>query len=468
MAQTLPYGRQKGVDIEKAETENNVWVLERLEEKIVSEPDGRFAESNRKLAQAIRAELKRRGAEAPEAPTQQAAGNGGGGAAPKAAAAGATDQSIERVGNQSIAFIGSFVDSGRVNAAMQAAESQCHLVAPATVCGSLPDLCEVAISAVYIDPNGPDVYQVTGDKKKPSDTDQMGLDRVALAKVLGAAGGDIVSVERLEPSGDPLYWVSRVTIRVRFFDGRSRRLIGVAVQDAREGSPMIRRIRTKAANRLKKYPKDFNDGGETEILELRNFLSRRADTMALNIATRRLGVRTSYARKSLQKPFAVAQLMVTGRSQDPEARWQYRTALLESVFGNEEHKGAQERLYGAPAQSAPAALPPPPVAPPRQLQPPPVGSVPEPEPYDEEEIETEGEPAAAPSETKTAEPADPNPPPADPPKASPAQPASQQAPAAQAGRAGTAGRTAGKAAPAAPPGQRSFSDPIEDPEAFPR
>jgi hypothetical protein len=117
---------------------------------------------------------------------------------------------------------------------------------------------------------------------------------------------------------------------------------------ARDGSPQIDEIRKKAASR------ERNDGGARQILELRKFLLRHAERKAKSRAIADLGVKRSYTKKELEKPFAVARLMFNGHVEgDPELTREFRLKIADSFLG------ASSALYGQPRASLPAPQPPP-------------------------------------------------------------------------------------------------------------
>src|SRR5690606_16446462 len=192
--------------------------------------------------------------------------------------------------------------------------------------------------------------------------DNVGLSGVTLAKIGAAVGVDWDPNEsrRLDDGSDPHYCHFRAVCRVRSFDGSIRTVPGEVEIDAREGSPLVDEIRTKAAARAKKDGKS-NDGGASQILELRKFLLRHAESKAQNRAiAKAAGIKRSYKAAELDKPFAVLRMVWTGESDDPETKRIFAAKTADAMLG-----GARA-LYG---QREPV----------RQLTeghaPPPVGSV---------------------------------------------------------------------------------------------
>lgn len=271
--------------------------------------------------------------------------------------------------------IGSYRDPAVITARMRQLMDEAHLVSPATECGSLAEGCEVALSAVLIDTNTPEVYGIAGDRGSPDET--VGLSKTALDRIAGAVGGTWVIEKsgRLDDRSDPRYVHYRAVLRVMDFDGSIREFPGEVEIDARDGSPQIEEIIEKAKN-----AKDQNGNAKPrdpkpQIVELRKFLLRHAESKAMNRAIRKLGVRTSYKRKELAKPFVAARVLFTGRTDDAELRRIFAGKIADTFLAS------RLALFGG---GTPAALP---AAPPARVidvghAPPPVGAVSD---YDEDD-----------------------------------------------------------------------------------
>ncbi len=253
---------------------------------------------------------------------------GGGAVAPAASAAPAQTQSIVQRTEAAKAIVGSF-DAPRANAALVQAAQHFHLVTPSSVVGSLPEGCEVSISLVTIE-KGKETYDLPGDMQ--------GLSRVALDKVFAAAGGTWIRSRRIDDGKDPHYCAWEAVGLVRTFDGQMRELPGNVEIDARDGSPQIAEI-------IEKAKAGRRDPGK-QIMELRKFLLRHAESKAMNRAVAKLGIRRGYKADEIAKPFAVARVIFTGRSEDPEARKVFHEKIADSFLGG------QRALYGE--QTSPA------------------------------------------------------------------------------------------------------------------
>lgn len=336
MAFTIPFGKSKGTPLDQADAKDLQYCITSISKKLVDEPDGPYATKNRAWLDAAQAETARRtgqqslgGSPAPRAARPAPAQNGG----PKPSASALATRGPD-------ALAGSFSDVNAAGDALRSAAAQMHLVSPATHCGMLPEGCGIAISVVHVDPNadkdGPgEVYKVGG---------KLGLSGTTLKKIGAAAAidWDMGQSGRLDDGRDPHYCHYRAVGIVRNFDGSARTVSGEVEMDAREGSPQLDEIRTKA--------KDRPDGGDSQILELRKFLLRHAETKAKLRAIADMGVKRAYTPAELQKPFAVARLMWTGQTKDPELRRIFATKQMDAMVGS------AAALYGR-REGGPAALP---------------------------------------------------------------------------------------------------------------
>jgi hypothetical protein len=258
---------------------------------------------------------------------------------------------------------GTFSNAAAASAALLEASRKYHLITPATVVGSLPEGCEVIVSIVQVDPYGPEVYAITGNKREPKDDDTVGLDKNALAKIAKAAGVSWISSRRTDDASHPHYCAWEAVCRAPNFDMTESVYPGNVDIDTREDGD----VSGPAAQEIRNKGKERTDGGDSQLLELRKFLMRHCESKAMNKAIGNMGVRRSYKRADLNKPFAVARLAFTGASNDPEARREFRQMIGQRFLG------ATQQLYGgAPGQTAVRSLPT--AAPTYQLHaPPPLG-----------------------------------------------------------------------------------------------
>lgn len=211
-------------------------------------------------------------------------------------------------------------DAARINELFERLSRESHLITPVTRVEMIPQGWGIQVSFVQINPDpGPN-----GEKHVFSRDGDLGLSAVALKLIATAADLHWAHHESgvLDDRKDPHYVHYRAVGYHQTFDGRWRPVNGEVELDARDGSALIERIKWNAQQRegeiRKKNPKYRGDDGRREILELRTFLLRRAQTMAKSRAVVDMGVRRYYARDELLKPFAVARLVFTGHCSDPE------------------------------------------------------------------------------------------------------------------------------------------------------
>jgi len=257
-----------------------------------------------------------------------------------------------------LAIEGNFSDPTRATVALKEAAEAYHLISPATMVGALPEGCAVSLALVRISPDDPHLYSVGG---------KMALDKTHLASIANAIGASTVFSRRTDDGSDPHYCAWTVKVRYRQFDGTWLSRQGSVEQDLREpyGAEYVDAVR-KAEDA--KPPRDPSK----QIGELRRFISRHAESKALNRAYAALGIRRSYTRQELARPFCVARIVFTGQSDDPAARAQFREAIMQSFLSS------SEDAFGPADQSEPME--------PRPLPPPPLREYSQPPTY-----ETEGE-----------------------------------------------------------------------------
>jgi hypothetical protein len=336
MAQfTIPGGPSKGTPIESADEKSITYWIDRIEKDLAENPTKKFADRDAQWLEAARAELARRsagGAPAAAPPPRQQA------AAPASTA-------LARPAPGSVAIAGSHARAEEIAAALVEAERQFHLVSPATQCGALPEGCEVVISMVSVDgrigsdgkPLSADIYPVGMGK--------FGLSKAPLDRIAGAAGvdWDPVLTRRLDDARDPFYCAFQAVGYVRSFDGTRRTITGTKEMDLRDGSPQCEALASRK--------RDGSGDASKQIREMRLHILGHAESKAKLRAIRSLGLQTSYKPEELSRPFAIARLMFTGRTADPELRREFARMNADAMISG------TRALYGAPALPAPIAAP---------------------------------------------------------------------------------------------------------------
>lgn len=422
---------KKKIPLDQADEKDLKYWVGRIAADLEENPNKQYADRDRALLAGMRAELAKRREAGGAAPAPRAPA-----AAPSTALATTAPAALAKPAAATAAISLDQVAGNpqAVTERLRVLSESYHLVSPATAVDALPPGFGVATSVVRVDPNP--------DKKGPGDVVPIGgklmLSANSLSRIAAAAGidWDPSRSGRLDNGQDPHYCHFRAVGFVRNFDGSVRTLTGEVEVDAREGSPQVEEIREKAKKRAIENPDDPNDGGASQILELRKFLLRHAERKAKNRAIVDMGVKRSYTKDEIEKPFAVARLMWTGQSDDPELKRTF------AVMGAERMLSGQAALYGA--QQQPPALPTPAAHPARPLPPftghapPPVGSVnDDPSDYGGYDLEGEGEEVAAPATPATVSQGQPVGEPVGAPVGAPAQAAAPQKQTAPGGAAPT-------------------------------
>jgi hypothetical protein len=193
-----------------------------------------------------------------------------------------------------------------------------------------------------IDPDDPNLYKV-GDK--------LALDRTHLAQLAIAIGASVVQSRRTDDGSDPHYCTWTAVVRIRLFDGTWVQRSGSAEMDVREpyGAEYVDAV---------EKAKDKNRDPHKQIRELRRFITRHAESKALNRAYAAIGLRRSYTAKELERPFCVARVVFTGQSEDPEARKQFRGLIAQSFLSSSNDAFGPAAPAPAPVSVQLAAPPP--------------------------------------------------------------------------------------------------------------
>lgn len=256
-------------------------------------------------------------------------------------------------------LVGSYRDPATLNAALQKVSERCHLLTPATTVGTIPEGCEVLLTAVTVD-----VEHETYKPRKGSD--DLALKGVALNRIAAAYGVSWIPSQcfRDDDGSSPYYVHYKCAGIYKAFDGQPMVITGEKVVDLR-------------GTHEKGLAPQAEGMSEKELSQARSHILSLAESKAKNRATRSIGIRASYTKAELAKPFVCARVMFTGRTDDP---------TLKPLFAAEiarKFDGGTSSLYGAPQQlPAPASAV-------SGKAPPPIGSVPRDD--DDGAIPTQGE-----------------------------------------------------------------------------
>lgn len=260
---------------------------------------------------------------------------------------------------------GASSDPKAVNNRLALAADRFNLLSPATNVGHLPEATAVALSVIYVDSrltkDGGDCWAMGYGMLMPAKHKIM-----QICNALGISWDPQLS-GRIDDGSDPHYCKWRAVGRYRRFDGTWQTVMGSKQMDLRDGSPMIEKLRKDAAKK--------NRSADNQVTELRGFIEEHAETKAMLRAVRSAaGMKTSFTKDELDKPFVAAQLIVTGQTDDPELKRMFMENMI--------HGGTA--TFGPGATAFPVALPSPQPtatqtaapAPVMTLEaPPPVGSV---------------------------------------------------------------------------------------------
>jgi hypothetical protein len=216
-------------------------------------------------------------------------------------------------------------DARRLTETLAKARESFNCITPATTAGDVPDGWSCVLTAVAVDPN-PDhgeVYKTDGGK--------LALGKIALLRIARACGVSFAPhlSRRVDDGKDPMRVTWSVVAIVRAFDGTTTAQPATKELDLRKGSPQVEGLTEK------------------RLAGMRKNICSLAETEAMLRAIRAVGIAHSYTEAQLAKPFLVAGLMRTGRTDDPILR----RRLAEMAYENSMR--AETALYGMPQEAPP-------------------------------------------------------------------------------------------------------------------
>lgn len=237
-------------------------------------------------------------------------------------------------------------DPQSLAAQVRALSEKAIVLSPVTQVSAVLPKHQVAMSVVVIDPEipqgkttGPEVYQ----DRRFCDADEVALGKVALLKLMRAAGIQMVSKERLDDQSDPYLCWTRMTLAMRdYATGQWDQHIVDKELDLRDGAP-----ETQKPERKKEGSKWVKTGrmvpmAASAIADARRHIVTLCSTKCLTIGIRQmLNLQQKYKKKTLEAmPFVVPKLAPYLDPSDPDDK----KALLQMATG-----GAAA-LYGDPQQ----------------------------------------------------------------------------------------------------------------------
>lgn len=369
---TLRTSDGSNVAIADADDRTLAYWAGRLVDDLDRDPDGKWADSDRAKLAAIQREQADRGGAAPRHTQKQTARRepapNGNRRPPSRPRNPPPRRAIERVDPSSYRdLLGAYSDAKAATEAMEKLAEIGHLISPAPAVASVPEGCEILVAAVYIDPDR-ETYSIAGD---------VGLSKVALNKLAGAAGICWSTESRRMDDGSDRQYVHWCSVgHVRDFSGQLVPHVANKRMDLRDDSPTARDLQNRSENKARRTGGQVADW-RSQLRDMRLFILEHAETKAKNRLLRdALHLRTSYTADELRKPFFAVRLQFTGRTSDPELRRLFAARIADSFLG------ASAAMFG------PAATPP--VLPPASPMPPPPVGTPRDREDNDEPIETYG------------------------------------------------------------------------------
>jgi hypothetical protein len=275
-------------------------------------------------------------------------------------------------------FSGTADDARAATEKLRLAADTCNLITPAPSCGQLIEGTEIVFSAILVN--------IARDTYTPGRRDDDGrkgeglraLGRTALDQIAGAAGvsWDPRESRRIDDGSDARYCVYKATGSYRAFDGSPRTITNEKEIDLRDGGADLLDIVLDAENN--------GSNPERRIARARRDIQASCITKARNRALRDMGIRSSYTPEELARPFVIARLNITGRTNDPELRRTFAIMNAQRLMGGtplylptDTRPRAKYIVRAEASPSLPAATTPAPSEPPAVVQPEPT---PEPTP----------------------------------------------------------------------------------------
>lgn len=206
---------------------------------------------------------------------------------------------------------------GQITQTIKKAIATGHYLGPTTTCPTLPPGCEVAFSAIKIDPER-ETYDIPG--RAGRGITKTGLNRIS--KGIGVSWDSRLS-HRVDKGEDSFLAVYKAVGHYRDFDGTMLTIEAEKQMDLRDGSEAARTMKP----------------GELAIQ--RKFIAEHAQTKAQLRAIRSgLGIEIAYPKEFFNEPFICARLIFTARSDN---------AATQAIFDNAVARmflGGVEALYG--------------------------------------------------------------------------------------------------------------------------
>lgn len=240
-------------------------------------------------------------------------------------------------------------DLATLEAKLTALKATTNLVTPLISIDFIPDMFQVSLRAVKLDPDehGVDVYR---DKKFCRNEDDRALTKIGILKIWRAAGGSVLSSRRVDDRADRNYVEWSVMVEIREIDGTRSRFPGSKTIDLRDGSPQAAPM-TPA-----------------QLGMARSHIGTQAETKAFLRACRSaLTLPQKYTVSELAKMFVIPTLVFSPDMTQPDIRRMVAArelSLTDALYGpNRDVDHARGQLVDVTPEGElvndPAELPPP-------------------------------------------------------------------------------------------------------------
>lgn len=247
-----------------------------------------------------------------------------------------------------------------VRTTFNALQAKVNLICPLSQVDHIMPMHQVSFRAVDVNPDvkAGDVYK---DQRFCEDNERA-LGKIALTKLMSAAGVQIISSDRIDDRSDPCYCEFKVVLAMRDFDGQYRQIVASKESDFRDGAPEAskpqKRCKTHGLKSCNCDWRNFEKTGElvpldaSALADKRRHIESLTETKAIERGLRLiLNLKQKYTVEELRKPFVVPKLVPFFDTDDPDVK----KALIQHTLAGE------QALFGPapqPTFSPDRALPP--------------------------------------------------------------------------------------------------------------
>lgn len=214
-------------------------------------------------------------------------------------------------------------------------EKDANLITPISSVDSIPQLHAISLRSVVVDPetdkygNGREVYR----SHSFCAPNERALGGVALQKIAGAAGVEIVQRKRLDDRSSPYHCEIEITVQMRDYDGTLRTVTKAKEIDFRDGAPETMKPERVERNGRKEKTGKLVPLAPADLANKRAHIQSLAETKAFYRALRTLlAIKQKYTLEELKKPFVVPKLIPNLDERDPVQK----QALIALATGKED------------------------------------------------------------------------------------------------------------------------------------